>query len=458
MPRREFVRRTRVEAPTEEVFAWHKRPGALERLLPPWSGARVVRRTGGIESGARVEVELPVGPRKIRWVVEHRDYVENRQFRDVQVSGPFAEWIHTHRFEPDGPSACWIEDRVEYSLPLGGLGDFFGERYVRHALERTFAYRHRVLACDLETHRTYGLEPRHVAVSGSSGLVGAAASAFLATGGHRLTRLVRGVRSGTGVAFWDPETGAVDTEALAGVDTVLHLAGEPIVGRWTASKKDRILRSRVQGTRALSEALATMPRKPDVLVSASAIGFYGDRADEWLTEESPPGSGFLAEVCRQWEAATEKAEAAGIRVVHLRIGVVLSAAGGALAAMLPAFRWGAGGVLGTGLQFLSWISLDDLLGVVLHAVARRDLVGPVNAVAPEPVTNREFTRVLGRVLGRPTLLPLPTFAARLAFGEAADELLLASARVRPARLLETGFSYRDPDLETALRSTLGRLT
>jgi uncharacterized protein (TIGR01777 family) len=300
-----------------------------------------------------------------------------------------------------------------------------------------------------------------VAVTGASGLVGSGLAPALASAGHRVVRLVRGAGAasapGESVARWDPDSGALEGSALAGVDAVVHLAGESIAGgRWTEPKKRRIRSSRVDATRRLAGALARLERPPRVLVSASAIGYYGDRGSEILREDSAPGTGFLAEVCREWEAATEPAARAGIRVVRLRIGMVLSRRGGALAAMLTPFRLGAGGPVGSGAQWVSWIALDDLVRAILHALATDSLAGAVNAVAPEPVTNRALARTLGRVLRRPALLPLPAFAARLLLGQMADELLLASARVEPARLRAGGFAFHLTPLETALRHELAR--
>lgn len=297
----------------------------------------------------------------------------------------------------------------------------------------------------------------NILVTGSRGLIGRALVPFLTAGGHRVIRLVRAkVSSDAGDVVWDPAAGMIDRAALAGLEAVVHLAGENIFGRWTARKKAQIRDSRVHATRLLSESLAQLSRPPRVFVCASAVGFYGDRGSEILREESASGSSFLAEVCREWEAATHAAANAGIRVVNLRTGIVLAAAGGALATMLLPFRLGLGGRIGSGRQFMSWITLDDLLEVILHALRTEALRGPVNAVAPNPVTNLEFTRTLGRVLLRPTLFPVPAFAARLVLGEMADELLLASARLEPARLRATGFRFRFPELEGALRHLLGK--
>ena len=295
-------------------------------------------------------------------------------------------------------------------------------------------------------------------MSGSSGLVGSALIPVLTGGGHQVVRLVRSQpRDEVSEVRWDPEAGDIDAAGLKGVGAAVHLAGESIAtGRWTAAKKARILESRVKGTRLLAEALAGLKQPPKVLVSASAVGYYGDRGEETLREESASGSAFLSEVCRQWEAATEPAAAAGIRVVNLRFGVMLSATDGALPRLLTPFRMGVGGRLGSGKQFMSWIAIDDVVGVILHVLTTEALRGPVNAVAPQPVTNREFTKTMGRVLGRPTVFPMPAFAARLAFGQMADELLLASQRVEPAKLLASGYLFRFPDLEAALRHLLGK--
>jgi uncharacterized protein (TIGR01777 family) len=299
----------------------------------------------------------------------------------------------------------------------------------------------------------------NVLVTGATGLIGSALVPFLTTGGHQVFRLVRTTaRPEAAEIPWDPATGSIATPALEGLDAIVHLAGESIAsGRWSAEKKARIRDSRVQGTGVLCEALTQLASPPRVLVSASAIGYYGDRGATVLREDSRPGSDFLADVCRAWEAATTPAVQRGIRVVLLRLGMVLSPTGGALARMLLPFKMGAGGVIGSGQQYMSWIALDDSIGAMHHALITESLCGPVNAVAPHPVTNREFTKTLGRVLRRPTLVPLPAFAARLAFGEMADALLLASTRVEPARLLESGYAFRYPDLTSALRHLLGKV-
>lgn len=291
-----------------------------------------------------------------------------------------------------------------------------------------------------------------IIISGASGLIGSAVVARLQSAGDQVTRLVRGTAK-TGEIHWIP-AGSVDLSALEGSDAVVHLAGETIAGRWTSTKKSRIVNSRVQGTMTIAAALARLQQKPKVFVSASAIGYYGSRGDELLDENSSSGTDFLAEVARQWESATEPAARAGVRVVLLRFGAVLSGHGGALAKMLPAFRTGVGGRLGSGKQWFSWVSLDDAAAAVEHATNNTALRGPVNVVSPNPVTNEEFTKTLGAVLHRPTILPMPEFAVKLAFGEMGESLLLGSQRVLPKKLPESGYKFIHANLTDALKAAV----
>jgi uncharacterized protein len=296
-----------------------------------------------------------------------------------------------------------------------------------------------------------------IIVSGASGLIGAALVPALRGDGHEVLALSRSSQSSTGTLglVWNPETGFIDRAGLEGCDAVVHLAGENIAGkRWTASFKQRLRDSRVKGTRLLADTLARLARPPAVLVCASATGIYGDRGDEVLTEDSATGQGFLAELGRDWEAAAEPARAAGLRVVHLRFGVVLSARGGALAKIMPLFKAGLGGPLGSGRQWWPWLALEDTVGIVRFTLAQPTLFGPVNAVAPGLLTQAEFAGTLGRALGRPARVPTPAWVLRLALGEMADAALLAGARVQPKCLLAAGFSFRRGELEPALRACL----
>ena len=289
---------------------------------------------------------------------------------------------------------------------------------------------------------------RRVLISGASGPIGTAILSSLAAHEWKVIRLVRGAPAGPDQVTWDPLR-PMRPQQVSGFEAVIHLAGESIVGRWTAAKKKRILDSRVQGTRHLAEALAEAPQRPRVLITASAIGFYGDRGEETLREDSQPGAGFLPQVCREWEGAAEPAEEAGIRTAQLRFGLVLSPTGGALQKMLTPFRLGLGGNIGNGRQWWSWIDVQDIAGVVLR-VLNSELSGAINLVSPSPLRNAEFTKTLAAVLSRPAIFPVPAFAARLAFGQMADELLLSSQKVEPAKLLAAGYQFRFTDLKSAL--------
>ena len=452
----ELVQRSLLPEPADVVFAWHARPGALERLLAPWQPARVVERSGhGVDAGARVVLAVGPGPLALRWEARHDRCVVGREFRDVQVAGPFAEWTHVHRFVPDGPDRCVLEDQVTYRLPLAPIAAPLVGAWVDGQLRRMFAFRHARTREDLARHRAAGGPPLRVAVTGATGFLGRALCAFLTTGGHGVVRVGRGARGPDAVA-WDPARGTIDAAGLAAVDAVVHLAGAPVATRWTPASKRAIRESRVAGTRLLAETLARLPRPPRVLVSASAVGWYGSAGDAPLDESAPPGGGFLAEVCRDWEAATAPAAAAGIRVVHARIGVVLGAQGGALARLLTPFRLGVGGVVGSGRQVTSWIALDDAVYALHHLVRSESVGGAVNLTAPHAVTNAELTRTLARVLRRPAVLPLPASVVRALLGEMAQAVVLEGARVTPGALLASGYRFLHPELESALRAELGR--
>lgn len=294
-----------------------------------------------------------------------------------------------------------------------------------------------------------------VLVSGASGLIGSALVKEAEQAGHEITLLARrSPRQGERAVWWDPAERSVERQQLEGFDAVVHLAGENLMGRWTAEKKARIRNSRVQATRFLADSLGALEKPPKVFLCASAVGYYGDRGDQILDEAQGAGNGFLAGVARDWEAATAPLAQLAVRVVTMRFGVVLSTKGGALEKMLTPFKMGLGGPLGNGRQYVSWISLEDAVRAILFILTDPNLSGPVNVCAPTPVTNHDFAKTLGKILGRPTSMPVPAFAVRLAAGEMADEMLFASARMVPRKLLDEGFTFRDPDLAGALRRAL----
>jgi len=401
-----------VDASVDEVFAWHARPGAITRLAPPWQPVRVIHES--LES-------LPLSA--------------------------VLPWRHTHEFSPVGEQATLVTDVVDTPLPA-------------RALRSMFVYRHRQLAGDLAAlarARMICPDMLTIAVTGSGGLIGTALTALLSTSGHRIIRLVRRPPQHAGERYWRPEDPSPDL--LNGVDAVIHLAGASIGGRFTPERKNNEIReSRILPTRLLAELAAAAPQGLRAFVSASAIGLYGpDRGEEILTEASPRGEGFLADVVADWEDATTPAAAAGIRTVRVRTGIVQTPRGGMLRLLSPLFEAGLGGRLGSGKQWLAWIGLDDLLDIYLRAVLDPGLSGPVNAVAPEPVRNIDYTRTLAGVLRRPAVLPVPGFGPRLLLGdEGAREIAQASQYVRPERLIAAGHTFRQPELEGALRHLFGQ--
>jgi uncharacterized protein (TIGR01777 family) len=430
-----------IDASRDEVFSWHTRPGAVTRLLPPWQPVRVLHEAGSLRDG-RATLTLPGG---LRWVATHQPdaYDPPNSFADSLTSLPLP-WRHTHQFSPSGHAATLMTDVIETPLPA-------------RALRSMLVYRHQQLAADLAAlarARDISQDKLTVAVTGSSGLIGTALTALLTTSGHRVIPLVRRLPR-AGERYWRPEDPAA--ELLDGVDAVIHLAGASIGGRFTPERKNEIRASRMLPTRLLAELAAATPGLR-AFVTASAIGIYGpDRGEEVLTETSPRGEGFLADVVADWEDAAAPAAAAGIRAVQVRTGIVQTPRGGMLRLLSPLFEAGLGGRLGTGKQWLAWIALDDLLDIYLRAVLDPGLSGPVNAVAPEPVRNTDYTRTLAGVLRRPAVLPVPGFGPRLLLGdEGAREIAQASQYVRPERLIGAGHRFRQPELTGALRHLFGR--
>jgi len=437
-----------VDHPLAEVFAWHSRPGAMPRLVPPWQPMTVVAEAASLADG-RAVLGLPGG---LRWVAQHDPSAFDPPHRfvdELSSQGPsswparvIGWWRHTHEFS-DAAGGTRVHDRVDTSVPAA-------------ALRSTFVYRHRQLAQDLAAHRAAAVAPMVVAVTGASGLVGSALSAFLSTGGHRVIRLVRHPARNELERQWNPERPGPDL--LSGVDAVVHLAGASIAGRFTDRHKTAIRDSRIEPTRRLADAAGLAGDGPATFVSASAIGYYGfDRGDALLSEESVRGDGFLADVVSDWEAATGPAAEAGLRVVNVRTGIVQSARGGTLKLMRPLFAAGLGGRLGSGNQWLSWIGLDDLLDVYHRALYDARLRGPVNAVAPDPVRNAEYTKALAGVLRRPARVPVPSLGPRLLLGEqGARELAEANQRVVPTKLTALGHRFRRSKLTDALAHELGQ--
>ena len=468
-----FIRTTHIDKiSSNELFAWHIREGAFERLNPPWHQFKVIERRGNIQNGGTVKIKMKIaGPIHTTWLVKHSDYVEGKQFRDSQIKGLFSSWTHTHLFNSFENSSSILDDHVEYSLPWGMLSETLVSALINKKLNQMFHYRHRLISDDLLVHATANKirgndRPMTIGITGSSGFIGSSLIPFITTGGHRVIRFIRHPVSDGSNNFknvksiqWNPSSSVSLNDE--NIDAVVNLSGENIFGRWTKKKKKRIFDSRVNTTQSLCKLLSSLDKPPKVLVSASATGYYGDRGDEILTEESPPSSSssndFLSYVCRNWEEATQIAKESGIRVVNLRIGIVLSSSDGMLSKILPIFKLGFGIRIGNGNQYMSWIGLDDLLGLILYAIADKSISGPVNAVSPNPITNADFTTALGKVLSRPAKFSIPESMIKLPLGEElANAAILSSTRVIPERLNEMGYKFRFPYLESVLRHTLGK--
>ena len=455
------------------AFAYHERPGALQRLIPPWENVTVERSDGSLTVGSRVVLKQSIFGLPLRWVAEHTDYDPPRLFADTQVSGPFAKWNHRHEFnvrsasdhdngdqtnsdpnDADRDGECDLIDDIVYRLPGGAAGRLAGGPMARRTIEAMFAYRHRITADDLALAKRYDVPSMTIAVSGASGMVGRSLCSLLTLLGHRVRTIVRHpAENGDQIAIWDSPA---EAEKLRDVDAVVHLAGRNIAGdRWTDEVKTQIRESRTLKTTELCERMASLDVRPKTLVCASAIGIYGDRGDTVMRESEPAADDFLGSVAERWESSCDPARDAGVRVVNARFGLILSADDGALAKSLFAAKM-FGGRLGSGDQWWSWIALDDVVGSIYHAIMTPNIHGPVNFVAPNPVQNRDFAGQLARVLNRRALLPAPAFVLRSALGEMADALLLASTRVSAEKLVDSGYQFRFGELSELLRYTLGR--
>lgn len=433
-----------LSAPRERVWAYLNSPGSGERLRPAWvegRGGPDQRITGWSPSGSGTGPSKPLKLKsqdsdRSRLVFESEGQLAGRWTLEMELA------------EIEG-GTC-LDTGLEFEAPPG-WNRWLCSGSLSRGIRRWLNYRESVLEADLS--RPLPKKTLHVALTGSNGLVGRALGAYLETCGHRVTRLERG----SGPKNWNLEQGLVDPQLHAGVDAIVHLAGENITAqRWSPEQRTRLRDSRVRATGRLCQSVLRMNPPPQTFISASGIGFYGDTGDKIIDETAPPGTGFLGELARDWEAAADSVRQAGVRTVHARIGMVVSPAGGALAKMLPVFRLGLGGPLGNGRQGVSWIGLDDLVHAFHHLLLEESVHGPVNLCVPQACSNKEWTSVLGRVLHRPAFLPAPALALRLVLGEMADALLLSGQYIRPGVLLNSGYTFRWPRLEDYLRFCLGQ--
>jgi hypothetical protein len=427
--------------------------------IQEWKGGEATRHLpeslqfGDLSTGTEVHLRVGPEPFALRLVAKHTEHQEPSGFVDEQVSGPFRSWRHEHRFIQRNDNGSILVDEIEYQAPFFGLLNVF----VEPKITKTFHLRHLRTRMDVNRFARFAhMGSKKIAITGASGLIGRNLSAFLRAAGHDVYHLVRREPRGKNEVQWNVQQGFIDTQALEGMNAVVHLAGESIDGRWTQDKKSRIYNSRVKGTTLLSEALTKLNHPPSVFLSASAVGVYGNHPSETATESTSAANDFLGRVCTDWEMAAEPARSAGIRVVHPRMGVVLSGQGGALKKMLPPFLAGTGGKLGTGKQWMPWVALEDALGLLYHLIMDESFTGPVNVVSPNAIQNVDFTTILGKVLKRPTWIPVPAFAIKTMFGEMGQTLLLEGRHVKPEMAMNSDFEFQHADLEAALRFELGR--
>ncbi len=438
-----FIKKSEMPVSAEQLFSWHENPCALERLTPPWNKVTVLRKDIGLKPGSEVHLKTHIGPIPVTWIARHSEYTAGMEFCDIQVSGPFAKWIHHHRMIPKNEKESYLEDKIEYQVRF-----CLGAGIAKRSIEQLFHYRHTVLRHDLEVQNSIPTPPLTIAITGASGLVGSELTAFLRSAGHRVLPLVRKEPKEDEI-LWNINAGKIEAEKLEGVDAVIHLAGENIgSGRWTNEKKKRIEESRVRGTAFLVEALNSLKSPPKVLISTSAVGYYGIKSNIVANEAVEPGNDFLAQVCKKWEAEARRFKKG--RLVTPRFGVVLTPKGGALNKMLFPFKMGSGN------QLMSWISIDDLVYQLYRLLLAPSIDGPVNLCAPHLATNLEFSKTLASVLNRPCIFPFPAFLAKLLFGEMAEATTLSSIGAKPTKLEEAGLPFYYPDLSSALKHLLGK--
>jgi len=404
-------------------------------------------------------MRLRQGPIRIKWEAHHVEEIPGVMFRDIQHKGPFAHFHHTHSFFDTDPGSL-LEDKIEFALPADRFLPSMAHEHVRSMLTRIFTHREHVLREDLRLHGRYSRKPLRLLISGASGVLGKVLVPLLTTGGHEVWTLVRRQpQPGTREIFWDPWNGILKASDLPELDGVIHLAGEYIgVGRWTEGKKRKVVESRRRGTWLLAKTITRLPKLPSVLLSASAIGYYGDCGSRIVDENAPGGDDFISEVCRAWEWGTTPAAEAGIRTVLMRLGVALTPRGGALQRLLMTDPFFIVKQFGDGNQYISWMSIDDMVAAMLHCLVTPDLAGPVNIAAPQPATNREMLATLAQVAGRPLALPIPPSLLKMLYGQMASEVVLSGCRVSTKKLVDSGFTFRHPTLASALTVLLGKTT
>ena len=453
----EFKHSTEVVTSVEETFAWHERKGAFRRLMPPWEKAEQVGELSSLEDGTRLTFKFPMGPIKMKWVAEHSGYKPPHAFEDTMIKGPFKTWHHVHSFVETEDGACRVDDHVEYTLPMGILGRIFGGGNVRKRLQRMFKAREIRLSKDTKRYHNFAhIKRKKILIAGSSGLIGRQLIAFFDTAGHDVWRLVR-KEPGKNQIQWSPSDGKINADELEGFDAIIHLGGAGIGDkRWTKQRKIVLEKSRTDSTSLLASTIAGLENKPEVFIVSSAMGIYGSRGDEELTEDSAVGEGFLPDMCVAWEKSAQAAIDAGVRTIHCRTSLVLDATGGVLQKMLLPAQLGAGGPIGWGKQWYSWIAMDDQVYAMDHLMMTPECEGVYNFGSPNPVRQKTFAKILGKVLWRPSFIPVPPIGIWFLLGKMGVTLATDSGKILPNRLTESGYEFQYSTLEPALRDALGK--
>lgn len=447
-----FIKESTFDVSLHKLFSWHEKDGVIKRLTPCWEKVFILSQTGSISENPNVFFKVKAGPFWLDYVAKHIGYEKDKIFVDIQEKGPFKKYKHSHIFNRLDDNRSQLKDQIEFEMPLHFLTKYF----VLRKFKRMFQYRHTITRNDLDFLGKFNFKPMRIAVTGGTGNIGRNLLPLLNTHGHTVIKFVRDKRLvDKRNYYWDVDTGKVYGEDL-NFDTVIHLAGKPIGNqRWTDKVKAEIIKSRIDNTKRLASFLLSLKNKPKVFISASAIGYYGETGVSTAFEDSLPGKEFISYICKNWEESANILKSS-MRVVNLRIGVVLSYCGGALSRVLPLFNIGLGPIFGKGDNYLSWVSMDDVLYSILFSLYKDSISGPVNVVSPYPVLQKDYVNTLAKVLKRSQFIKIPERVVSLLFGQMGEEILLTSTKVYPKKLLENGFKFYFPDLEYTLRHTLGR--
>lgn len=449
-----FIRNLDVPVSAETLAEWHEKPGAFGRIQPPWEKAKIVKKAKAIENDLEEHIQIQMGAVKKMWIARYHDVIKGRQFCDFQVKGPFGYWDHRHIFRNNDENGSRLVDEITYREPMGFLGRFLAGKMIYNKLDRMFRYRHEVTKLDLERHHQRSIRPKKILIAGGSGLVGSALEPLLKTLGHNVYILTRKPVAENHIK-WNPQKGEIDQDKLVGFDAVINLAGRNVAAPWTKKVKRELTDSRLNSTELLVKTFSEMEEKPEVFINASGSSIYPLHDGKEYDESGPMGEGFLPNLAQIWEQKTEPLDDAGIRRVILRIGIVLSPAGGAMQKMMLPFQMGLGGPFGKGDQYMSWIAIDDLIDIIAFAIEDKRYAGVINAVSPQPVTNKVFSKTLAKVIHRPCFMKVPAFLLKAIPGGIGKEVFLASNRVIPQKLLELDYKFRYDDLEHAFSHLLG---